>query len=153
MFFDPDAFAVTAGFDGERVTLPGKPLSPFGMRRQVVIDPQDLPMPMVCFTLLDMQSALLGERRDFLSVVRTLQGHVTRGLIPFPVFAVVPNAQLYGPTTKHVYLYPEAHAIYSALLPEGDPSLGIRPAVFAKNRPTMLEAIHAARTEALETTE
>lgn len=153
MFFDPDRFAVYAGFLGEVVELEGKPYTAYGQVRDVTIQPDDLPVRCVCFNIEELSHAVDGLKRSTRDPNRR---HLIRrsnrdGSVPAPIFEAMGATSWNIPHRCRVYLYPEAQAIIDTFRAAYRRRKAFSIEKFAKEHEDMLLAIDAARAEATET--
>lgn len=155
MFFDTHRFAVYSGFLGDRIRLPGLPLSHYGRIRDVIVQEGDVQVRCVCFTVEEVNNAAFhtaSKPSNSNARPNNLRRCVALGIVPEPVFVANGSQPPASPAPSRVYLYPEAEAIYTAFRAAYDKGTFFHKARFAKEHADMLQAIVAARAEATETT-
>lgn len=143
--FDPERFAV-GGVIGRGKEIEGKPYAIFGKVREITLDPDDLPIRLLSFSLADMRRAVHAFE-DIDKLIRVDKA-VTAGELPAPSHTMLGGHN----RTEDVYLLPEAEAVFDYMRAR---SRLRRPETqaLAKARAKMLERIAAANTEFTETIE
>lgn len=144
--FDPERFAVggTVGHPGD---VPGRPIAAVGVVREIRPDPEDLPIPLVTFTVAELSTAC-----GFVGAPSTLPTLIKRGEVPPPLMAAT---GLRGQPV-HCYSLPQAEAIvaYFELRQRGKlfggRAASSRDDTLESARQTMLSLVTAANDEIME---
>lgn len=139
--FDPDKFAV-GGVLGSRKNLPGRPLSVYGRVRNIILDPDDMPIPMLTLSSVDLREASAGNPDT--GPVK-IQKNVEADVFPAPIW----HGHGLWPRPELVYTLPEVEAIMEFLRVRANVQ-GARNTALEKARRDMLRLVEAARTEMME---